>query len=307
MIGQKLGAYTILEIVGSGSIGSVYKAEDPEGRLVALKLVRANVLDTRDERERFLRNVLVSSEIRRSSVCPILEIGDDNDDLFVITPFLQGKTLDHYMERKPLPWPRALEIALAAGAAISDVHEANAVHGALRPANIWILDSGLASVVLTDCCMEPPVKAFQHRGMRATHIGPCAADAPVHIERSVYMSPEQLRGEPIDQRTDTFSFCVIFYEMISGRHPFEAQDALACIGRILKTEPPPIDALQAPVPMQIQAIMDRALARDRADRYADMRTLLSDIGSASSQREPARNPSALGKWIASKILRPLRQ
>ncbi|HTY62592.1 MAG TPA: serine/threonine-protein kinase [Acidobacteriota bacterium] len=307
MIGQKLGPYTILEIVGSGGIGAVYKAEDPEGRLVAVKLVRAKVLNTRDERERFLRSALIASEIRRSSVCPILEIGDDNNDLFVITPFLQGKTLDQYMGKKPLPWPRAIEIALATGAAISDVHEANAVHGAIRPTNIWILDSGPANVVLTDCCMEEPLKACQHRGIGGPHDGPCATDSPVHLERLLYMSPEQLRGEPMDHRTDIFSFGIIFYEMISGRYPFEAQDAPACIGRILKTEPSPIDALQAPFPMQIQAILDRALARDRADRYPDMRTLLSDIGSASSQREPARNPSALGKWLASKILRPLRQ
>ena len=117
---------------------------------------------------------------------------------------------------------------------------------------------------------------------------------------------EQLRGESPDHRTDIFSFGIIFNEMISGRHPFEAQDAQACLARILSTEPSPIDPLRVSFPMQMQAILNRALARDRADRYPDMRTLLDAICNASAQRESPRNPSALGKWIASKIMRPLR-
>ncbi len=144
MIGEKVGKYTILEIVGSGSMGSVYKAEDPEGRLVAVKVVRSQVLCSMEKRERFLQCLLVASEIRHAGICPILEIGDDHDDFFIIMPWIQGQTLEHYMERKPIPWRHALEIALSIGSALEAIHNAGAAHRGLKPANIWILHNSRA-------------------------------------------------------------------------------------------------------------------------------------------------------------------
>jgi serine/threonine protein kinase len=301
MIGEKLGRYTILEVVGNGNMGTVYKAEDPEGRLVALKLVRAQVLYSMEKRERFLQCLLVASEIQHKGICPILEIGDDNDDFFVIMPFVNGKTLEQYMEKKPLPWSRSLDIALATGSALRAIHAAGAAHRGLKPANIWILNDSQQTVLLSDCCIAHFTEIAEGGRIRASRLGVDFADTLIPLGALAYMSPEQVRGEPVDYRTDIFSLGVVLYEMLSGRHPFEARNTLSCISAILEAAPPALTSKHADIPMQLESILRKALAKNREDRYQSMEEFLDQIHSArsSSTASCARHetPYGLRKWI----------
>jgi eukaryotic-like serine/threonine-protein kinase len=294
MIGEKLGKYTIQEVIGTGSMGTVYKAEDPEGQTVAIKLIRSQILYNMERRERFLQCALIASETRHKAICPILEIGDDNDDFFIIMPFVSGKTLEQYMGKKPIPWAKAFDIALEAGAALQAIHKAGTVHRGLKPANVWILNDREHSVLLSDCCIA-----------RFTEIGDCGrrgrnpisgldfADTLIPLGALAYMSPEQVRGEPVDCRTDVFSLGVILYEMLSGRHPFESRNPLSQISAILEGEAPPLSHKQTDIPTGINSILRQALSKAPESRPQNMDELLAAI-------QTVRNPASVGAPAASR-------
>ena len=311
MIGEKIGKYTILEIVGSGSMGTVYKAEDPEGRLVAVKAVRPHVLCSMEKRERFLQCLLVASEIRHESICPILEIGDDDDNFFVIMPLIQGQTLEQYMGRKPIPWPRALEIALSIGAALEAIHDTGAAHRGLKPANIWILNNAERSVLLSDCCVARFTEITKPGRSRASTQCVDFSDTLIPLGALAYMSPEQIRGESVDYRTDIFSLGIVLYEMLSGRHPFDTRTPLSRISAVLEAEPAPLSSRQTLLPMQLDSILHKALAKNREQRYQRMSEFSADIRTAgqSASTAPQRRTVASGfkKWFSSQFGRTLRK
>ncbi len=311
MIGEKLGKYTLIDVVGTGSMGTVYRAEDPVGRLVALKLVRSKILHTMEKRERFLQCLLIASGIRHKGVCPILEIGDDNDDFFVITPFIDGKTLEHYMEKKPLPWRRALEIALAVGTALEAIHSAGATHRGLKPANIWILNDCDQTVMLSDCSIARFTEIIGPGNIKASDLDVDFADMLIPLGSLAYMSPEQVRGESLDHRTDIFSLGVVLYEMLSARHPFETRNSLSCISAILEAEAPPLVSKHLAVPPQLESILRKTLAKDREHRYSNVRVLVEELESArqnpAAQIEHGETPSGIRNFIFSKFLRNLRK
>lgn len=292
-------------------MGTVYKAEDPEGRPVAVKVVRSKVLCSMEKRERFLRCLLVASEIRHKGICPILEIGDDDDDFFVIMPLIQGKTLEQFMGRKPIPWSQALEIALSIGAALEAVHNAGAAHRGLKPANIWILNNSERSVLLSDCCVARFTEIATPGRSRASAQGGDFADTLIPLGAFAYMSPEQVRGEPVDYRTDIFSFGVVLYEMLSGRHPFDARTSLSSISAILEAKPAPLSSRQTSLPIQLDSILCKALAKNREERYQRMSEFSSAIQNArqSALTAPQRHTVAFGfrKWFSSQFGRTLRK
>jgi serine/threonine protein kinase len=291
MIGEKLGKYTILEIVGHGSMGTVYKAEDSDGQIVAVKLVRSQVLYSMEKRERFLQCLLVASGIRHKGICPILEIGDDNDDFFVIMPFVNGITLEQYMEKKPLPWGRALDIALAIGSALEAIHGAGTAHRGLKPANIWILNDQERSVLLSDCCISRFTEITKRGRVRSSGLGVDFADALIPLGVLTYMSPEQVRGESVDYRSDIFSFGVVLYEMLSGRHPFEARNSLSRISAILEADPPALVSKNVAVSHQLELILRKALAKKPEERYQSMKELMADANRAR-ERAPVQYKDA---------------
>jgi serine/threonine protein kinase len=305
MIGEKLGSYTLLEIVGNGSLGTVYRAEDPKGRLVALKLVRSQVLSTLERREQFLRFALAASEIRDPRVCPILEIGDDSDDFFIIMPLISGKTLEQHMEKKPIPWPRALAIALAVGSAIEAVHNAGAIHRGLRPANIWILDSQGPSVMLSDCGTGHYTETCKRERGESLNFGSYTVDAPACLDALAYMSPEQIRGEPLDCRSDLFSFGVILYEMVNGRHPFRTHNSISYARAILEANASAIISNPTAIQRRLEPILLKALAKDPQERYQNMRMMLTELRAARDSLlcPPAevKVPMGIRKWISAKF------
>jgi serine/threonine protein kinase len=266
MIGERLGKYTILETIGTGSMGVVYKAEDPEqSRPVALKLVRSHVLYDTALRERFLQGLLAASEIRHPGVNPILEIGDENDDFFVVTPYLQGKSLAQFAEGKSLPWRHAFAIACSAAEGLGAIHRGGAVHRAVKPSNIWLEANG--SVLLLDCCVARFTEMHKSAGRSARPPKVDFADTLIPLGALAYMSPEQVRGAAVDHRTDIFSLAAVLYEMLTGRHPFEARNSLSRMSAILEGEPPPASSRAPGIPCEVDAILNKAMAKSPENRY----------------------------------------
>lgn len=277
MIGQTLDRYTILEVVGSGSMGTVYKAEDPAGRTVALKFVPSRVLYSIEKRERFLQCLLAASEIRHPGICPILDIGDCNDDFFVIFPFVRAKTLAQLIDKKPLSWPCALDIARALGSALQAIHDAGTTHRALKPGNIWITDENSRAVLVADCGIARFTEIGSRGRSRAFGPGIDFADTLIPLDSLAYMSPEQVRGETVDSRSDIFSFGVVLYEMLRGRHPFEAGNSLSMISAILDLEPTSLGDRQPALAPLLDPILRRALAKNPDDRYPRVQEMLAEI------------------------------
>jgi serine/threonine protein kinase len=279
MIGEKLGRYTLVDTVGTGSMGTVYRAEDSaDGSLVAIKVIRSKILYNRERRERFLREILPATQLQHRNICPILEIGDDNDDFYVVTPFMEGKTLEHYMDRKNIPWKRALTIALETSDALAKAHAIGALHRGLKPANIWIRNDG--SVVVSDFTLA----RFTEIPNRATRrdSGPRVSSAETLIPLSAlaYMSPEQVHGDLVDMRSDVFSLGVILYEMLTGHHPFESRNSLSRMSAILEGSPVPVSA-RAPVPEEFNSIIARTLAKSPRERYQSMEELAAALRTVS--------------------------
>lgn len=289
MIGERLGKYTILKSMGTGSMGTVYKAEDNEdGRTVALKLIRSQVLYSRERRERFLQCLLAASEVRHKGICPILEIGDDNDDFFVVMPFIEGRTLEQYLERRPLSWQSALPIGIAVAEALEAAHSTGAIHRGLKLSNVWIHHDG--AILVTDCGLARFTEIAKRSGGRCSGETSDFAETLVPIAALAYMSPEQIRGEVVDQRTDIFSFGALLYEMLTGRHPFDAQSSLSRMSAILEADPPAFSSKTGPIPPKLKRAVCRALAKDPKDRLQSMSEVLAELRAVRDNELTERAP-----------------
>jgi serine/threonine protein kinase len=312
MIGQKLGKYTVLEVVGSGSMGTVYRAEDPNGMPVALKLVRSKILTTMELRERFLRDALIASEIRHENICPTLEIGDENDDFFVVMPLVDGITLERFLNGKSISYGRAVDIAMSVGSALEVIHKAGSAHRNLKPANIWILNREDLCIQLSDCCIGRCTEIVGRSRIACFGLGRGFADIAIPPEALAYMSPEQIRGEPLDCRTDIFSLGVVLYEMLTGRHPFEARNSLSRIGAIFEGEPEPFISKQTGIPERLDAILLRSLAKNRDDRYPTVSEMLAAL-TRTRESEPSPQPiqkdaiAGIRRWFISRLRRHTRK
>ncbi len=256
-------------------MGSVYRAEDPDGRTVALKLVRSQVLYDVERRERFLQGILATSLVHHEGICPILEIGDENDDFFLVMPYIEGKTLEQVLDRKPVPWRRAVDIATAVGQALSAAHAAGAIHRGLKPSNIWLRRNG--AIIVSDCSVARFTELTKRTLSRSAGPRLDFADTLIPLAALTYMSPEQVRGDPVDPRTDVFSLGVILYEMLTGRHPFEARNSLSRMSAILEAEPPQPTSRIGSIPPELSRIVRKALAKSLPDRYGSMESFLSEL------------------------------
>lgn len=292
MIEEKLGRYSIVKTIGSGSMGTVYKAEDRKNRSpVAVKLIRSQVLYNIHIRERFLQNVLAASEIKHKGVCPILEIGDDDDDFYVITPFLEGVTLQRRLDGRPMPLMEALRVATEVAEALAAIHAAGFAHRGLNPANIWLRPDG--SVLVTDCGLARFMETDQRKQPLLGAVETAGTLLPVSTWN--HMSPEQIRGLPVDYRTDVFSWGVLLYEMLTGSHPFDAPTSLAGMNAILEATPQPANSRVAGLPPPVDGILARAMEKAPEDRYQSVAELLDELSqlckaAPGQAKDAGRNP-----------------
>ncbi|MBO0860255.1 MAG: protein kinase [Chloracidobacterium sp.] len=285
MVPRTISHYRILDKLGSGGMGEVYLAEDARlGRKLALKILPAEFTQAPDRVARFELEARAASALNHPNIITIYEVGEHEGAHFIATEFIEGRTLRQVLAPGGMPLNEALEIAIQTAGALQAAHEAGITHRDIKPENVMIrpdgyvkvLDFGLAKLTEKSGPKIAPADPGKVDKEAATIFRP-VTDPGTVIGTVTYMSPEQARGLRVDARSDIFSLGVMLYEMIAGRPPFDGATSIDVISAILVREPTPISRLVAGIPSECEWSLNKALRKDREDRYDTVRSFLSDL------------------------------
>jgi eukaryotic-like serine/threonine-protein kinase len=274
LVGEKLNRYRIISQIGEGGMGKVYLARDPQlSRNVAIKVLLPEIAQDEDRVRRFKLEAHAASSLNHPNIITIFEIGKSEDQIFIVYEYIEGKTLREKIERNQLTFPECIKIVRQIGGALEVSHKEGIIHRDIKPENIMIrpdgyikiLDFGLAKKRLFNFDKEEDTleKIKTQKGI---------------IMGSVqYMSPEQARGREIDERSDIWSLGVVLYEMLTGKNPFAGETITDSIGSILHIEPQSIQRFNSNFPLELDRILEKALAKDLFNRYQNVKELLFDL------------------------------
>jgi eukaryotic-like serine/threonine-protein kinase len=285
---QQIAHYKILTQLGAGGMGEVYLAQDTKlDRKVAIKVLPPELVSDEHAKKRLVREAKAAATLDHSNICSIYEVGEADGRSFIVMQYVGGETLDAQMKKRPLALSETLSIANQVADALAEAHARGIIHRDIKPANIIITPRGQAKVMDFGLAKSAPRASdseAETQGM-LTAPGTILGTLP-------YMSPEQVRGEEVDLRSDLFSFGTMVYEMVSGRQPFTGASAAATASAILTHEPLPLIRFAPDVPDELQRIVRKCLEKNAHHRYHSARDLEIDLANIRRQYESLQTPPA---------------
>ena len=282
MTGETISHYRIVGKLGEGGMGVVYRAEDTRlGRFVALKFLPPEISSADEAMERFIMEARAASALDHPNICTIHEIDETNEGrAFIAMACYEGESLKARIARGPLKLGEALEIAGQVATGLAKAHGEGIVHRDIKPANIFVTKDGLVKIL--------DFGVAKLSGMKLTKTGGTLGTAP-------YMSPEQARGEEVDRRSDIFSLGAVLYEMIAGRHAFPGEYEQAAIYSIINEDPEPLTSIRTGIPMELERIVTKMLAKKSGERYQGLEEFLVDLRAVRNQVESGGKAAGPGK------------
>jgi eukaryotic-like serine/threonine-protein kinase len=295
MIGQTISHYRLLEKLGAGGMGVVYKAEDTRlSRAVALKFLPEDLAHDPQALERFRREAHAASALNHPNICTIYDVGEQNGLPFMAMEFIDGETLRQYIAGKPLPTARVLELAIQIADALDAAHAEGIIHRDIKPGNIFVtkrgqakvLDFGLAKLVRRDGGVQ------DRKALEGALAEPLSMIGVISGTPS-YMSPEQIRGDDLDPRTDLFGLGLLVYEMATGHQAFPGKGQGAIIEAVLTRSPTPARSLNPELPPKLEEIVGKLLEKNRDQRYQSASVVLEDLRLLRREFETGQMPTAM--------------
>ncbi|MDA1315744.1 MAG: protein kinase [Acidobacteria bacterium] len=276
MIGATISHYRITEKLGEGGMGVVYKAEDIKlERTVALKFLAAHLLNDEEAKARFLREARAAAALHHPNICPVYEIDEAEGKTFLSMALIEGEPLEARIEKGPLPLKEALDIGRQIAEGLEAAHEKGVVHRDIKPANVMVDGKGRATIM--DFGLAHLTEASRLTKTDQT-MGTVA-----------YMSPEQAQGMEVDNRSDIWALGVVLYEMVRGQRPFQGQYDQALLYEIVHQEPEPLTGVRAGVPMELEFIVGKCLAKDRKDRPSSAEEITRDLRTLGEKLKSGRS------------------